>query len=89
MARLRQFKVKHEDREMQVIIPDTGDKAEMEYLEQAEREKTLAQLKNKPPREKSKPSKEDKAEAIKDWRKYLDRKKNRTVGRYFPADFSS
>ena len=85
----KQFTVKHEDREMQVIIPDTGDKVEMEALEEIEREKTLDELKKKPKREKSKVSKEDKAGAIKDWRRYLDGKKTRTVGKYFSADYSS
>lgn len=89
MAKAKQFTVKHEDKEMQVIIPETGDKSYDDYLEEAEREKTLDQLKKKPPREKSKLSKEEQAVAIKDWRKYLDQKETRTVGRYFSGDYSS
>lgn len=89
MAKAKQFTVKHEDKEMQVIIPDTGDRQEMDYLEEAEREKTLDQLKKKPSKQKSRLSKEEQADAIKDWRKYLDQKKTRTVGRYFSGDYSS
>lgn len=85
----KQFSVKHEDKEMEVIIPDTGDPVEMEVLEEIEREKTLDQLKKKPQREKSKLSKRDQAEAIKDYKRYKDDKKTRTVGRYFSGDYSS
>jgi len=74
----KNFTVKHEDRETIVIIPDTGDAQEMQYLEEAEREKTLNQLKRKAPREKSNISHEDRAEAIKEWRDHLERKKKGT-----------
>jgi len=68
------LKVKHEDNEMTVIIPDTGDKKEMEYIEAAEREKTLNQLKKKPKREKSKVSNEDKAGVIKEFQLYREKR---------------
>ena len=34
----RQLKVREGNKEMEVIIPDTGDKGEMDYLEEAEAE---------------------------------------------------
>jgi len=82
MGKGKQFKVKHENKEMEVIIPDTGDAGEMAYLEEAEREKTLTDLKKKPPREESKLSKGDRAEAIKEWRDHVARKKAGTK-KYF------
>ncbi len=74
MKKPKMVTVKHEDKEMQVIIPDTGDKAENQYLEEAEREKTLDQLKKKPAREKSKLSEEDKVAAIKEIQAFKKRK---------------
>ena len=47
---LNQFTVKEGDREMDVVIPLTGDTSYDRYLEEAEREKTADQLRKKPPR---------------------------------------
>tara|TARA_Y100000310_G_scaffold144390_1_gene143648 strand:+ start:20889 stop:21164 length:276 start_codon:yes stop_codon:yes gene_type:complete len=78
------FTVKHEDKEMQVIIPDTGDKSENEFLEVAEREKTLDQLKKRPAREKSKLSGEDRAGAIKEYNDWKKQRESRTINpRYY------
>ncbi len=76
MGKSNIFTVEHEDREMKVIIPDTGDESENQYLEEAEREKTLDQLKKKPTKEQSKLSKEDKVIAIKE---VVDYKKRKSV----------
>ena len=87
--KLNTFKVKHKDREMEVIIPDTGDTAENAYLEEVEREKTLDQLKKSPPKEKSKLSKEEKKLAIKEIKRYQDRRKQNAIPRYFSGDYTS
>ena len=86
---MKVFDVKHEDREMRVIIPDTGDRQENEYLELAEREKTLDQLKKKPKREKSKLSKQDQVEAIKELKTFKERRRRNTILRYFSGDYTS
>ena len=86
---MKVFDVKHEDKEMRVIIPDTGDRQENEYLELAEREKTLDQLKKKPKRGKSKLSKQEQVEAIKEQIKHRDDKKGRSASRYFPGGYTS
>lgn len=77
------FKVKEGDRERTVIIPDTGDKAENEYLEEAEREKTAGELKKLPPRPQRKVSKEDVGGALKEYGEFLKRKRDDVNPKYF------
>jgi len=56
---VRNFTVKEGDHEMTVVIPESDDTSYDDYLEEAEREKTSAQLKKKPPKPEPKVSKED------------------------------
>lgn len=60
---------------MEVFIPQTGDLSYDRYLEEAEREKTLDQLKKSPPRAPSKASKKDIGEALKEIKEFQRRKK--------------
>ena len=83
MTKLNTFKVKYGNKEMQVIIPDTGDRAENAYLEEAEREKTLEQLRKKPPREETKLSKDEQADAIKEYSIFRRRRAQNNIRRYF------
>jgi len=80
---VRNFTVKHEDKEMQVIIPDSGDKSYDDYLESAEREKTLDQLKKSSPREKSKLSREDIRGNLKEFIEFKNRKKENVNKKYY------
>jgi len=85
--KINSFTVNVDGKSQQVFIPSSGDKSHDEYLEVAEREKTLDQLKRKPAREKSKVSAEDKAGAIKEMRDY---KKQRGMNpRYISGDYTS
>ncbi len=77
------FTIKEGDRERIVVIPDTGDKQENEYLEVAEREKTANELRKLPPRPVRKTSKAEVGGALKEYREFLLRKRDDVNPRYF------
>jgi len=81
--KMKSFTVKHENKEMQVIIPSTGDTSYDNYLEEAEREKTLDQLKKSPGKSTSKVSKEDKAGALKEYIEFKNRKRRGDIRKYY------
>lgn len=68
------FKVKQGNREMTVIIPQTGDRSYDQYLEEAEREKTAEELK-KQQRPISKMSRADIIGALKEYRDWFRRRR--------------
>jgi hypothetical protein len=80
---LNRFTVKSGDREMQVIIPRTGDASYDEYLEQAEREKTAEQLRKSPPKPQSTLSRKQIGEALNEFNQFLLRKKRGDIRRYY------
>ena len=80
---IRQFTIKEGDHEMDVVIPESGDKAYDDYLEQAEREKTSEQLKKKPPKPPSKVSKEDLAGIAMEKLEFKGRKRRGNIRKYY------
>ena len=72
MTQINRFKVKEGDKEMEVLIPDTGDRQYNEYLEEAQREITANQLRKKQDKPKPTASKSDVAEALKEYKAYQD-----------------
>ena len=82
--KIRRFTVRENNREQQVIIPETGDKSYDDYLEQAEREKTTEQLRKAPPRPELTPSqKRDIGGAIKEFNEFKKRKERGETPKYF------
>ena len=85
--------VKVDGKSQDVIIamtPEEGkDLSYREYLKEGATERTKSQLTKKLPRAKSKVSKVDRAEAIKDWRARQERRRNTTISRYFSGDYTS
>lgn len=77
------FTVKVGDRERTVVIPDTGDIEENKYLEEAEREKTADELRKLPPRPARKVSRKEVGGALKEYREFLNRRKENVNPRYF------
>lgn len=80
---MSRFTVKHEDREMEVIIPNSGDKSYDAYLEEAEREKTLDQLKKRGKREKTKLKQGDISGALKEYAEFKKRKASEHPKKYW------
>jgi hypothetical protein len=73
--------VKEGNREMNVLVPDMGDRIETNDLIQAETEKTHAQLKaNQRPVSTVKP--EDRKEALKEFQERRERKRDGTKKYY-------
>lgn len=80
---MKTITVKHENKEMTVIIPATGDKSYDDYLEVAEREKTLNELKKRPDKPISKISKEDKSGVLKEFLEFRNRKRKGDMKKYY------
>ena len=84
---MRRFTVKEGDREREVIIAGTPeemkDQSHMDYLEQAEREKTSDQLKKLPDKPKSDKSKEDISGALKELSDFRRRKQEGAIRKYY------
>jgi len=80
---MKEITIKHEDKEMTVLIPQSKDKSYDDYLEVAEREKTLDELKKRPAKVKSKESKEDIAGALKEYTEFKNRMKNGGIRKYY------
>lgn len=75
--------IREGDREMILIIPQTGDLSYDAYLEEAETEKTKDQLKKKPPKPIATMSKKDVAGALKEYFEWLRRKKSGDIRRFY------
>ena len=75
--------VKHKGKEKKVLIPDMGDKAETEYLIEAEQEKTIKQIDNEPERPAPRFSKEDIGGALKEYNEYRKRKREDVNKKYW------
>jgi len=71
---INKFTVKEGNREMQVIIPKSGDSSYDEYLEEAEREKTADELK-KNQKPEATMSKADVAGALREYAEFKRRGK--------------
>ena len=84
---MRRFTVKENGREKEVIIAGTPeemkDKSQMDYLEQAGREKAREELRNEPERPKSTVSKKDIAGALKERIEFRDRAKHGDIRRKY------
>lgn len=84
---MRQFTVREGDKERTVVIAGTpkemNDKSHMDYLEQAEREKTSNQLKKLPDKPKSNKSKEDISGALKELSEFRRRKREGAIKKYY------
>lgn len=66
-----------------VFIPDTGDKAETEYLIEAEREKTLNELKKAPDKPKPKYSNKEIGAMLNEYNQFLKRKRESPHKKYW------
>ncbi|KKN36482.1 hypothetical protein LCGC14_0773050 [marine sediment metagenome] len=77
------FEIKEGDRSRIVVIPDTGDRQENEYLEEVEREKTAEQLRKLPPRATRKVSKADVGGALSEYRNFLKRRRENANPKYY------
>lgn len=75
LPKIKTITVTEGERTMDVLIPQTNDKEYNDYLEVAEKEKTADELRKQPPKEKSKLSKSEKVEAIKEINEKRKRKK--------------
>jgi len=81
---IKSFKVTHENREMDVFYPETGDRIYDEEIEATEREKTLEELKAKPPKHKATPKeREDIIGAMREIQEFTRRKKESPNRRFF------
>ena len=84
---MRRFTVKESDREREVLIVGTEkemqDKSHMDYLEEAQREKTAKQLKKLPPKPKSTRSKKDISGALKELLDFRERKGRGEIKKYY------
>ena len=80
---LNKFTVEENGRKCEVIIPVSDDKSYDAYLEEAQRIKTSEQLKNKPPREKPRYSKEHISGALGEFNKWKRETENGFKRRYF------
>ncbi len=81
--KLDKFTVKENGREMEVVIPLSGDFSYDRYLHEAEEEKTRDQLRKREPKPKSKMSKQDMAQLGRELLEYKNRKKESPNRRYF------
>ncbi len=83
---MRKFKVKHKDKEREVLIVGTEeemkDEGHMDYLEEAYKEKTENQLKNEPDKPKSRFSKKEIGQALKE-RLEFNKRKEDGVKKYY------
>ena len=70
---IKKITVKANDKEMDVFIPQSGDKSYDDYLEEAETEKTENELRKKPPRPESKMSKQEIGGALKEYQEFKKR----------------
>ncbi len=82
MTEINQFSVKHEGKETIVIIPKTGDRSYDEYLEVAEREKTLDELKKRKTEKRTHSEKEVSA-ALKELSDFRKRKREGNIKKYY------
>ncbi len=82
MVEIKNVVVKENNHEMQVFIPQTGDKSYDDYIEEAEIEKTRDELRKKP-HLKSNKSKEDIKKALKELSDYRRRKRENVNRKYF------
>jgi len=84
---MRRFTVKEGNKEREVLIVGTEkemrDKSHMDYLEEAEREKTSAQLKKLPDKPRSDKSKEDIAGALKELADFRRRRREGDIKKYY------
>lgn len=84
---MRRFKVKEGDKEREVLIVGTpeemNDKSHMDYLEEAQREKTSDQLKKLPDKPKSKTLKKDVAGILKERIEFRNRKARGEIKKYY------
>jgi len=80
---VREFTVKEGEHEMTVVIPESDDKSYDDYLEQAEREKTSAQLKKKPPKPTPKISDKDLSNIAREKLEFRERKRRGEIRKYF------
>jgi len=84
---MRRFTVKTEDREREVFIVGTEkemkDESYMNYLEVAEKEKTLDQLKKIPPRPQPTMSKKEIGKALKERLEFDKRKREGGIKKYY------
>ena len=81
--RIKKIKVAESGSEMNVFIPETGDKSYDDYLEEAETEKTKDQLKKKARKSKTIVSQEQIGGAIKEYQEWVRRKKRGDTRKYF------
>lgn len=80
----KKIEIKEGDKEMDVFIPqDPKDKSYNEYLEQAEVEKTKDQLRKRPPKPKSKVSKEEVSGELKERAEFDRRRKSDHPRKYY------
>lgn len=77
------LRVGYKNRKKLVFIPNTGDKAEVEYLIEAYTEKTLNELKKASPKPKSKLSKEEVGAMLNEYNKFLKRKRESLNRKYY------
>lgn len=75
MARVDSYEVNVGDKKQTLIIPKTGDKSYDDYLVESEIEKTVKQLEKKPTKEKSKLSRSEISERLREYKDYNQRKK--------------
>jgi len=80
---MKEIKVTHEDKSMTILLPVTGDKGYDQALEEAQREKTVEQLKKRPAKPVSKTSKADVSGALREWNEFNNRQKRGEGKKYY------
>ncbi|MCW4051509.1 MAG: hypothetical protein NWE89_17445 [Candidatus Bathyarchaeota archaeon] len=80
---IKQFRVKEGEHEMDVFIPQSGDKSYDDYLEEAEREKTSDELRKKTPKPPQKISDKDMGAQLREYQEFKERKERGEIKRYY------
>jgi len=83
LPKIKKIIVTENNRQMEVFIPETGDKKYDEAIEQAEREKTAEQLRKMPAKPKSNISNKDRAGAIKEYIEFRNRQRRGATKKYY------
>lgn len=84
---VKKITVKEGNKQQDVYIAMTEEEASdgsyVDYIEEAQQEKVSEKIKKSKPKEESSVSNEDKVNAIKEWMKHRDEKRNRSGPKYF------